>query len=234
MKKLNLLLIPVILMGLTSCMNDDDSSYHGMSLIYPSTAYHYIYADQLSDSLRFVSYDSFTVTSNASWLIVNKNNASVTLPSSVFMVAVDTLQVLPNTTGDFRSAYITIHNVYKNQDITAVYTQTPFLNILRPSPQAESDNSNKYYFAQSDSSYVAADSLTFTVYGNWTLGVKPDETGTWAAIEKSQPTSGKPGTYTIRYSLESNATGADRSMYFRLTSNGVSTDIRVTQLKPKK
>jgi hypothetical protein len=232
MKKIRLFLfITVAAVSFTSCLKDEDNSYHGMTILYPSTVAA-LYADQTTDSLKFISYDSFRITSDATWLTVSEKDASGTVPSNSYWFANDSIHMTPNTTGDARYGYITLYNTYKESSAQACYYQTYFLDVIRPT--VLKDASNKYYFAQTDSSTIRTDSVAFKVFGNWTLAIAPNDTATWVSFPEGAKLSGTPGTYIVRYKLATNATGADRSMNLRLTSNGVSTDIKITQYKPKK
>lgn len=232
MKKIALFLFAVTaVVSLTSCLGDDDNSYHGMTIIYPSGV-SALYADQTTDSLKFISYDSFLLSSDASWLTILSKDASGTVPSNSYWYALDSIHMTPNTTGDARYGYITLYNTYKKSSAQACYYQTYFLDIIRPT--ALKDSNNRYYFAQTDSSTIRTDSVAFKVFGNWTFSIAPGDTATWVSFPANEKVSGTPGTYIVRYKLATNATGADRSMKLRLTSNGVSTDIKITQYKPKK
>lgn len=206
---------------LTGCLGE--SEYHYTAIYYPDPQ-STLFADQTEDSINFVTFDSWTLVSQAEWLRVPDNMNSGSIPGGYYVQTSVPLTLEPNTTGKARTAIV---NIMANGNmLSAAYQQLSYLCITHPERKDGA-------FELVDSSFVTVDSLVFHAYGPWTLSFA-EAAPTWASWEEGTATSGTVGDQKVRIVMQENLSEEPRSTVLRLTSKGVSNDITLVQLPPKK
>lgn len=213
----------------TSCKKD--SYYHTMSVQYP-VGYKAIYADQIVDSVVFVTTDNFQVSSNVNWVSIKSSDASGEIRNvyrTVWEVAVP-IYFAANTEGKLRTAEITIHT-WGNDDwdnsARVAFTQFHWLDIYRPVPEYAWKNNmqSDAKFELTDSATQVSDTLKFYVHDIWTLT-------DGSSFAHPQTITGQAGENTVVLSLDANTTGEERKDSIVLsTLNGASTKIKIIQTK---
>ncbi len=206
---------------ISSC--DGKIEQHYTAIAYPQVE-SVLYADQTEDSLCFISYDSWYVVLNSDWVTVEDDHKQGVVPTGYYIEKCVPLNFAVNNTGKTRS---TIVNLTAHEGILSVaYRQMYYLNITNPLRKNEA-------FELVDSSYVVQDSIVFYANGLWNLkfvGERPS----WIKWTDGYPVSGRKGPQKVKFDMEKNANEEERTVTIRLTSNGVSDDIVIKQLPPKK
>lgn len=223
---------------LTSCIKD--TYRHQVSVVYPANL-SVLYADQTSDSVKFLTFDSFQAKSyETDWIEVlnTKNNpSSAEIQNSYYNcyeVCVK-LAVDPNTSSKARNGYVSIRSFSKlddwDQTAHAYFKQLGWHNVMRPEPKYGLDDNQSVKtctFVSKDSALQVVDTLRFVAYTDWTLE-QPDE-----SFIKSAVTEGKAGNNTLLLTLEPNTSSEERSADLKLKSkNGVTTVITYNQAGKK-
>ena len=212
------------LMLFAACDNKENS-YEFAQILYPDGYGSVLYADETTDSLRFATTYDWTLSNVPGWMHIHPDSLAGTVPDGYFLVNRIFITVDPNDTDTLRTA-----NIYFNADgksLITSYTQVHYLEVKRPERR-------NYLFELQDTARQVRDSLVFVTHSHdWSLAFQ-DETPSWIALEEDAPTSGRAGEHTVAYTLEPNLSESERVAVFRLTSRGVSTDIRVKQLGLKK
>ncbi len=227
MKKTALPLLAVALIaacsqGLVSC--DKDDYRHAITLTYPpSGTFGTLWADQPGDSVSFNTFDSYEVSSQESWITITPSQAKGTINNTYYdMWAVCvTFSAEPNTTGKTRVGTVDIYNYGDDweQTITASYLQYGWLNVTRPTGQytlSQERYRETASFELTDSAMQVTDTITFTVYGNWTMECSSD----FVTLGR---TEGGEGSFIVPLTLEPNETKAPRTATISLTSTPTST-----------
>lgn len=216
---------------LTSCNNDTDQ--HQLAVMYPGVSL--LYADNTTDSLVFLTFDSWSMHSNASWLTPRgKTSATVNHDASKRYQFIVYFDVEANTTGKSRWGNVEVFSY--EYSASAYYLQLGCHNVMHPAGTPVTyinDNRNlpeTIRFEATDSANVTLDSLCFSVQADWTLSFAEGEDATWLTPEK---TAGTPGENIVRVSMTENTSDKERQTTLTLKSSGVSTDISFKQL-PKK
>ena len=221
------------IIALASC-NEATNEYHSTSF-YPLGNSKTLYADQTTDSIRVLSYDSWTLTNTDTWYDVTENssqtnNISVTIPAGYAYSTRLDIHTQPNTTGAQRTGTLTVVSSYDKIGTVAMpLVQYPYLNISYPAAYYATTTATTPTFSlnltQKDSNTEATSSITFTVYASdATLTSNADwltpetTTGFTASVKQKVNITAKPNT-----------TGTARVATLTLTSNGVSTNITVNQ-----
>ncbi|MBQ0050154.1 MAG: BACON domain-containing protein [Bacteroidales bacterium] len=240
MKQLKLILSTACL-GALLCSCSGDSYRHQVGIEYPSME-KFVYADQVTDSVIFITYDSYEVTSvNSPWIVPVPTNSpvSATLPNmyfSCYRVAVN-LQIAPNTSEHCRIGYIKVRSYGTdwNESTQAAYYQTVWHNIKQPIPTYTMDANKSVtaaVFEAKDSANQIVQDLEFETYSKWRLNV-PE--GSFVSVPENVVTSGGEGSHKLQLSMEKNTSTAARSTVLQLESeSGVKTDIKITQEGMKK
>ena len=171
-----------------SC-SDNNNSYdpHQISFYPVLTDGKQVYADQQVDSVKVISTDNWTFTTDATWLTAtNKNNETapftINVPVGYIVTEPIYFSIQPNTTGAMRSAVLTATSESdKIGAVNQLLTQAPYLNISTPiCAKTNVDGTTKYTFTldgiSSDGSYHAKDDkgndiksipfITFTIYSD--------------------------------------------------------------------
>lgn len=211
-------------MVFTACDNDDTYERHTLQF-YPIKAGGMIaYADQTVDTIRVVSSDSWQLTSGADWLTCDKTSEQI--PAGKTYSTLLHFQYAANNTGKARKAYIAVKGYGQ---ISMPVTQYYWLNIISPAPvntnysQPDNLETAAITFPLNIAPTEADTAVTFTVYAN---GATLTSNADWAQVETANFDAGK---HRVALHVDANHTGAERLATLTLTSNGVSSQIALTQ-----
>ena len=220
-------------MMLTAC--DKETYRHAISVLRPSSGrYGVAYADQPSDSIVFSTFDSYrAIVGSAPWLTIDPQMAQCEIPNNYWYCweVVLPLDLQPNTSGETRDAVVSI-NTYGaddwNQTVQVGYLQLGWLNVTRPVANVGTYTSfpRKADFLLTDSATQVADSLVFSVYGDWSVST----TSTFIHLAQ---TEGVKGNNVVHFTLDVNEDTSDRNDTIKLTSRGVTTPIAIKQTGKK-
>ncbi len=213
----------------------NEEGRHQLSIVYPAQGYRILHADEVADSIMFVTFDSWKVTAYQSdWIRVTHNEKGTIQNDGVSAhIITSDLQFAPNATRHSRIGWVTI-NSYEYQ-VGAKYLQYGHLDINRPSAKAETFMSgstipDSVSFCLADSSYTTADSLCFRVQNHWELEFV-DEQPEWISADKMY---GHSGRNRVNLTFQANPDTTARRTKVRLTSGRVSNDIEIVQHGRKK
>jgi len=227
MKKQSLAALGLSALLLAAC-SESSHEFH-QTFFYPTNpAGRMVYADQESDTLRLVSYDSWTISSSAEWLSVSP--ASLTIGPATGVSQKLDIKTAPNATGKNRTGYLTVNSYFT---IGTSIRQTYWLNIEKPTVGLSAQGNAAPTATSAFEDYTAdfhmslkADTtsaeVVFTVYKDGATLTTPD---TWITLPSDTYDEGR---HTVKFTFGKN-TGPARQATLTLTSNGVSTPIRVTQ-----
>ena len=181
-----------------------------------------VYADQPSDSLWFITTESWTVKSDASWCTIQESITDVENPySNTFVEVIGSVYFQPNQTGKWRSAIISMGS--GDYIAQVAYFQAPHLHLIRPGRSYDENGFPTKLYTLTDSATWTTDSITFETFDNWTLQAQGD-------LLQPVVTSGKAGKHTVRFVMSENTTANQRRDTLLLTSNGITDRIPVVQL----
>lgn len=216
----SLLMLATVLFA--SC-DEVEQNYHSTFIVYPETGASVLYADQTVDSLRFVTYDSWTLDLDGDWTSMKDEDRVGELKPGYYAVGFAEFTFEPNTTDKNRDC----HAVLKSYGRTfrVLYRQLANLHITHPMETPDGT------FKSSVSAKTLSYTFNFVPNSNWTMafvGEKPD----WVNWKEGTTLSGKAGECKSEVTLEENKDYEDRSFTVRLTSNGISNDITITQKMP--
>lgn len=232
MYKLKTLLLACSLLPfLASC--DGETERHELT---PDVSSIIIYADETIDSLRFYTFDSWTVTPQVDWITVEGNtHLDLVHDNSVRYLCRVILNVKPNTTGKTRKGTVLVQSY--DYSYSAPFVQLGLLKVSHPLFTADtwldeqSGIPDVAHYELIDSAHWTSDSICFTVQSNWDL-VFADETPEWLTLDKKM---GLPGKYCVNLTLVPNTdTENGRETKLRLMGDKVSNEIIVRQLPAKK
>lgn len=223
-----LLTVPMALAMLSIVSCNNDSYRHQVAVAYPSGT-QVLFADQTSDSVIFITYDSYKVTSlNSSWLKVLSSKdypSEYTLQNPYYMgyrLRVN-LQAEPNATDAPRLGQVNVYSYSTFDDWAetagAFYYQVNWHDVQRPYPQyGRDDNGNAISatFAARDSFSQVVDTLRFMAYDDWKLTTSED------SYAKPDKLSGGKGYQTILLSMEPNE--LNDTLYTTLTLQSAHYD----------
>ncbi len=234
MKKTLLLLLSVAL--LAAC--DKENSNHTIFFSYPAGAYGVAYADQETDSVVIVTFDSYQASTDVDWITIDPDLEYMKIQNSYWYMWEIPIPLTfdANTTGETRMGIISIHNFGDGWDRTVqtLFLQMGWLNITHPAPTYQyytvqnSDTIPANYpmtatFELTDTATQVRDSLTFIAYDDWTVTCKSD-------FVKLENATGSAGECKVDITLvDANETAAERTAELILTSRGVSSTIKLTQ-----
>lgn len=205
------------------------NEYHLTQCTYPGVDQAILFADQTQDSIVFYSTETWTLTSNASWLQIDDSCGGVfdkPIPGYIIHFPIK-LKVDINTTGAPRTALLTLRDGYYSDPFAASYLQLPFLDIRRPLRYVSDDYTRDSLTVLTNPSTAARDSVAFRSFDSWTLVPKD---GSWMTIEK---TSGDAGFHIIGLNLAANNTNQDRRDTLIYSTAGLCDTIYVLQRAPK-
>ncbi len=246
-------LIAVCAVFAASC-NDEDTGYHSTYFSPLNSGNKELFADQTTDSVTVISYDTWTASVNADWLTLTLGGKTapftVEVPDGYVSRTVMTLTMQPNTTGKVRSTPVSAASSSdKIGTVQLGVVQYPFLKITNPSVSriTTSTGATEYTFAMTgvakDGYYHAFDSqgketktqpsVSFTVFAD---GATLTSGSDWITIVPQTDSEGKivegyakNTVQTVKLNVAENATGQARTGSVTLTSNGVSTTVSVSQ-----
>ena len=216
-----------------SCVKDPER--HELQMLYPTVAYHY--ADETSDSLQFLTFDSWRASADdTEWIsIEGTSSGDVDYDYYTRLLVTVGLNMQPNLSNTTRRGYVRVAS-YKYEGY-ASYIQYGFLNVTRPEYTATSYMSEYSTvprtadFCLTDSASWLVDSLSFATQKDWTLALKNPEDSVWIKADK---TSGNAGHSLVTLDMTENTESEERKATFLLNSSGVNTEITVCQLgKPE-
>lgn len=225
------LLICSLLSVFTSCVNSPER--HELTPVDQSII---LYADETIDSLRFFTFDSWTVTPEVDWIKVDgKSHLDIVNDYMVRYFCRVFLTVEPNTTNQTRVGTVLVESY--DYSYSAPFVQLGLLKVSHPGYVVDSylDEQSGIpdvaHYELVDSANWTEDSICFKVENNWDLvfvGEKPE----WIDIDK---TTDLPGKYKVNLTLVPNEdTENGRETKLRLISDKVSNEIIVRQLPAKK
>lgn len=233
MKKTRILLSACsLLLLLASCTSEPEN--HQLTPVESSFV---LYADQTIDSLRFYTFDSWSVTSQADWIKVEEpSHAEVSYNYASLYLWRVFVSIDPNTTGRTRSGYVRVKSY--DYSYTSPFVQLGLLNVSHPfwTPDSWLDEQSFIpevaHYTLTDSAHWTTDSICFTVENDWNLAFVGETPPDWLSLDKS---GSSPGSYKVNLTLTENTdTENGREATLRLTSGEVSNDILVRQLPAKK
>ena len=202
-----------------------------------------LYADQTSDSLRFYTYDSWSVESQNEWIdIEGDSHFEFTYNNMNCYLFKVMLSVEPNMTGKTRYGTVLVKSY--DYSYSSPIVQLGLLMLTHPYFTVDSwlDEQSRIpdvaYYELIDSAHWDKDSICFTMHDNWKLeyvGDKPDwlsfHMGEGNEVDKVEDY--EEGKYTVYLTLTPNVAPDERKATLRLTSGKVSNDIVVRQLPAK-
>lgn len=229
--KTSLLTCSLILL-IASCANDPER--HELS---PVEQPFILYADQTIDSLRFYTFDSWTVVPQNDWIIIDgDSHQEVKYDYNKRYLYRVLLKVQPNTTGETRGGTVLVKSY--DYSYSSPFVQLGMLHISHPNyiTDAWFDNyaiiPKTTHFELVDSAHWTEDSICFKVENNWDLEFIDDTKPEWIDIDRS---TALPGKYKVILTLVPNTDKEKgREAKLRLTSGEVSNEIVVRQLPDKK
>lgn len=187
------------------------------------------YADQPLDSVHVVSYDSWTLRNTADWVTVKMegqtDDISVSVPAGYVSYSRLDLYLQPNTTGQTRSTLLQVSSSYdKIGTVGNTLIQYPFLHIVKPDVSTSADGEAVFNLLVK-ASPSEDPTIQFIVY---------DEQATLSSSESWVVPSATSGftageTEKVTLNVSPNTGDVERTAKLTLTSNGISTDITVTQ-----
>lgn len=210
----------------SSCIENNGTHY--TEILYPSQGGKVLYADQTNDSLKFITFDSWSLDTlyrftSKLWLNLDPSDlAGNDVPEGYYVNKTVKFTFEPNTSDTIKVVSLVLNS--NNYKFESMYYQVDYLNIQRP---AMDKNNN---FELTDSASSTRDSISFVAYGDWKLEVVNPEETTWI---KSTKTEGTQGVHTVPLELKVNDNEAARLATLKLTSNGASTPILVKQMAKK-
>ena len=231
-KTKTLLLVCSLLPFFASCVSEPE--YHQLTPVGDSFI---LYADQTLDSLRFYTFDSWTVTSQVDWITVEgSSHADVSYSSSNLYLWKVLVSVKPNTTGRTRNGSVLVQSY--DYSYSSPFVQLGLLKVSHPAYTVDSylDEQSLIpdvaYYTLTDSAHWTSDSICFTVQNSWELAFAGETPPDWLSLDK---TTDFAGTHKVHLTLTENTdTENGREATLRLTSGKVSNDILVRQLPAKK
>lgn len=199
-----------------------DSEQHATTVYYPYSGRAMVYADQPRDSLWFVTTESWTVKSDASWCTIQESITDVKNPYANTLVEVcGSVFFQPNLTGKWRSAIVTLGG--GDYIAQVAYFQAPHLHLIRPGRSFDENGFPTKLYTLTDSATWTADSITFETFDKWTLQAQ-------GTLLNPVVTAGEAGRHTVRFEMNENTTANQRTDTLLLTSRGVTDKIPVVQL----
>jgi hypothetical protein len=194
-----------------------------------------VYADQTKDSIRVISYDSWTASTNFAgepWFTISPTNCNFKAGSQISDTRID-LTITPNTTGVVRSGSILVNSYFS---IGMNVNQLHWLNITNPVGRMITIDENgdelskEQQYCVFERNTIAEQhnfEVAFTTYSELaTLESDVD----WLTFESEEFTA---GSHTLIITCKANPTIEKRVGTLKLASNGVSNSIVITQERKK-
>lgn len=226
-----LLLVCSLLPFVASCVKDPETHQ-----LVPVETPFVMYADQTLDSLRFYTFDSWTVTPQVDWIAVDgDSHMNITYNNSTRYFCQIMLKVKPNPTGRTRTGTVLVQSY--NYSYSSPFVQLGLLNVSHPAYYVDSYLDGQSiipevaHYELIDSAHWTNDSICFSVENNWTLKFADETAPDWLTLDK---TTDLPGSHRVYLTLSPNTdTENAREAKLRLTSGEVSNLINVRQLPAK-
>ena len=227
-----LLLACSLLSLLASCMKEPE-----VHQLIPIESPFVLYADQMEDSLRFYTLDSWTVTPQVEWIIVDgDSHKEINYNYTKRYLFKIMLLLKPNTTGRTRKGTVLVQSY--DYSYSAPFVQLGLLQVSHPAFTAESYLDEQKvipdvaHYELIDSAHWTSDSICFTVQNDWSLEFAGETAPDWLLLDKK---AGFWGKSRVNLTLTPNTdTENGRETKLRLTSGEVSNIISVRQLPAKK
>lgn len=227
-----LLFVCSLLLLLASCIKDPEAHQ-----LIPVESSFVLYADQTTDSVRFYTYDSWTVTPQVDWIAVEgKSHVDFNYNYSKRYLCRVILTFKPNATGRTRTGTVLVQSY--DYSYSAPFVQLGLLQVSHPAYTIDSYLNEQSsipdiaHYELIDSAHWTSDSICFTVENNWDLKFVDEAAPDWLTLDK---TTNLPGKYRVNLTLTPNTdTENARETKLRLTSGEVSNLITVRQLPAKK
>lgn len=224
-------------LGLASC-GDSVNEYHQTTFIPISNSGIVTYADQTLDSVRVLSYDSWTLNNTADWVDVKignlqTNQLTVNIKPGYYEVTRLDFHMQPNTTGKARQTLVQVVTAYsKIGTVTNYLTQLPYLNISTPRATKDDKGNISFNvnFSAAKPNETASTTLKFVVYS---AGATLTSDSDWLTLSKTEDFA-VGTTQLVELKAQPNSTNGKRSGKITLTSSGIQTVINVTQEATKK
>jgi hypothetical protein len=220
----------VLIAGIFASCTESEYEYHQTYFTPQEPNGKILYADQVVDSTRLVSYDPWKAstifnTDEQPWFTITPTECDFIAGEQFASTRID-INTSVNNTGKVRVGHISIntYDIKSYQLIGLNVTQYPWHNITYPMGyivdnqmifNLDLDTPNEGFF-----------NIEFTVYSdNSTLTSEGD----WLKPELQDLTSGK---HVVKINVKENTdTENSRTTTLKLTSGGVTTPITVTQAK---
>ena len=227
-----LLLACSLLSLLASCMKEPE-----VHQLIPIESPFVLYADQMEDSLRFYTLNSWTVTPQVDWIIVDgDSHKEINYNYTKRYLFKIMLLLKPNTTGRTRKGTVLVQSY--DYSYSAPFVQLGLLQVSHPAFTAESYLDEQKvipdvaHYELIDSAHWTSDSICFTVQNDWNLDFAGETAPDWLLLDKK---AGFWGKSRVNLTLTPNTdTENGRETKLRLTSGEVSNIISVRQLPAKK
>lgn len=213
---------------LASCVNEPEA--HQLT---PLEQPFVLYADQTEDSLRFYTYDSWTVTPLVDWISIDgPSHSEINYNYMKRYLCRLIVSLKPNTTGKTRKGSVLVQSY--DYCYSAPFVQLGVLNVSHPRYTVDSYLDvqslipDVAHYVLTDSAYWTSDSICFTVQNSWELAFVGEAAPDWVSLDRVVGSSGKS---KVNLTLAKNTdTENGREATLRLTSGGVSNTITVRQL----
>lgn len=231
MKIKSLLTAAAVALAFASCDNDNTNEYHSTYFFPMQNLGIETYADQTVDSVRVISFDSWTLTHDCDWYQVSSNGKqaplSIRVPAGYQSSDRLDFQIQPNTTGKVRNDLVEVVSSFdKIGTVAQMLIQYPYLNILNP---RTTDKTN-YDFTMivsgaGTTSSSSKPNVSFIVYSE---DATLSSNVSWLTPDKTEGFA-KDNKQNVSLTIEKNETEQTREAVLTLTSNGVSTPIHIKQ-----
>lgn len=220
-----------LLLMLSACSGDPEPHQ-----LVPVEQPFILYADQTVDSVRFYTFDSWSVVPSVDWItVVGQSQATIDYDYTKRYLFRVVLNITPNTSGETRSGTVLVKSY--DYSYSSPIVQLGMLEVQRPAYTADSYLDDygiipkTAHYELVDSAHWTSDSICFKVENGWELlfdGTTPD----WLQLDK---TTDRKGRHRVNLTLTPNTNPAEeREAKLVLKSSGISTPITVRQLAPKK
>lgn len=170
-------------MGLMLGSCNTDSYQHQVAVIYPEGAMRMVYADQVEDSIVFLTFDSYHYYAHANnpdhFITTSEKNASQTIQNSYYGGHIFSMPVYfkPNTTDAPRLGYVLVDSKSEMDKWSATaygtYFQTNWHCISRPAPLYHYGKDDALIesceHVLRDSAMQVNDTLKFYAFDKWTI-----------------------------------------------------------------
>lgn len=230
MKKLSAFLLPVAALCLMACSKSEYEVHQ--TYFYPQNVNGMLlYADQETDTIRLVSFDSWTAHSSVDWFAVSPTELQI--PANTGVARRLDITATPNTTGKNRIGQIQVDSYFS---IGMYVRQTSWLNVQYPSGKVmasaplEANQGTDTSFEDTQMAFsmaLKADTtsaeIDFIVYKD---GATLKSSDSWLTAPESPYPAGR---HKVKLGVEKNLSTEQRSATVTLSSNGVSTPISVVQ-----